>query len=102
MDTINDFANFDYKNLSNILNNLSPLEFGALGCVIGLLISIPLNNNDLNTIGNFFELVGQVMLTVQAQGDSKSPQSATINDVNNLKTEMNDKINTILKMFYKK
>lgn len=95
-DTINNFMNTDFSALSDFLTKISPLEFTSLGCLIGLLISSSLNNNEQNSIGNFLELVGQVILTVQAQG-SFNTSSPTIDQFNAFKQETKTKLNYLLK-----
>lgn len=85
--TVNNFANLDYKNFSDLLLSLSPLELTALGCILGIYIAIPLNRNASNSLGNFFELIGQVMLTYSAQATNLAPNSTLI-DLNNLREEL--------------
>lgn len=63
----NKYTKDDLIGFSKFLSSLSPTEFTALGCVIGLIITSSLNNNEQNSVGNFLELVGQVILTAQAQ-----------------------------------
>lgn len=87
---VNDFINYDFKGLGEFLNQLSPIEFGALGSIIGLLISIPLSNNEQNSIGNLLELIGQVVLTVQAQGSNQEPPTPTTSDIEALKKRIDD------------
>lgn len=94
--SVNDFANFDYKGFSEFLNSLSPLEFGAIGCLAGLLISVPLSSNEQNIVGNFLELVGQVILTVQAQDSSQGPNYVTQEALNAFEAKMDRKINYII------
>lgn len=91
INTINDFTNIDFSSFSSFLSSLSPLEFGTLGCVIGLLISSNLSSDALDSLGNFLELVGQVMLTCQAQ--MPTPMS------NESKNEFNAIRNEIRKMY---
>lgn len=94
---INDFLNCDFSSLSSFLSNISPLEFGTIGCLVGLLISIPLNSNEQNSIGNFLELVGQVILTVQAQQSINSTASASESDLNKFKEETQEKFKFLYK-----
>ena len=96
---INDFLNCDFSSLSSFLSNISPLEFGTIGCLVGLLISIPLNSNEQNSIGNFLELVGQVILTVQAQQSINSTASASESDLNKFKEETQEKFKILLTTF---
>jgi len=92
---VNSNQNNEFKSFSTFLSNLSPLEFTTLGCLIGLIITPQLNSNEQNSIGNFFELVGQVILTAQAQeGINNSFSSA--NDLESHKKETNQKFNFLL------
>jgi len=76
---------FSFKTLGSFLSNLSPLEFSTIGCLLGIFISEQTTSNEQNAIGNFLELVGQVILTYQAQGVLKGQQSVTINEFNDFK-----------------
>ncbi len=71
MININNFSNKytkeDLIGLSKFLSTLSPIEFTTLGCIIGVILTTSLTNNEQNSVGNFLELVGQVILTAQAQ-----------------------------------
>lgn len=65
------FSSEDSKNIKNFasfLLNISPNEFGALASLIGLLLSQNLDYYSQQSLGNFFECIGQVMLTISAQG----------------------------------
>ncbi len=64
---LNDFMNVDYKSFADYLANMPPLELGAIGSIVGLLLTKPLTTPQQSSIGNFFELVGQAMLVVSAQ-----------------------------------
>ncbi len=61
------------KVWSGQLNKLSPLEFISLGCIISVILSQTLNPNEQNTIGNFLEMVGQILLTSYAQYSVTDP-----------------------------
>ena len=82
--------------MSSLLQNLSPLEFGTIGCLIGLILSAALTSDELNSLGNFLELVGQVMLTVQAQMETVNPQYTHIDNFNDLKKDLDEKFRNIL------
>ncbi len=83
----NNFSYKEFKNLASILNNLSAFEISLIGSILGLIISEGLDMNEQNIIGNFLELVGQVILTYNAKVDSLY----NIN-YNNLKFQI-DKLN---------
>ncbi len=98
---LNDFLNFDFPSFSKFLSNISPMEFGTIGCLVGLLISYPLNSNEQNSIGNFFELVGQVILTIQAQQSINSNPNLSA-DFNDFKKQTEEKINLLIKELKKR
>lgn len=59
--------NDDYNSLVNFISNLSPNEFSITACIFGFLLASPLDKYTQQSMGNFFELVGQVMLTISSQ-----------------------------------
>lgn len=66
-----DFTNDDKKNIKGFaafLLSLSPNEFAALASLLGLLFSQNLDYYSQQSVGNFLECIGQVMLTTSAQG----------------------------------
>ncbi len=65
-----EFANLDYKTFSEWLFSLDALEFTLLATIIGYSISPTLTINQQNSLGNFFELVGQIILTFNAQNST--------------------------------
>lgn len=93
----------EIKSFANWINSLTPLEFTTLGTIIGYLISSVLTVQEQNSIGNWFELVGQIILTFNAQGSNNLPPSPSqycnlenevrklIQEVNNLKNKLNTK-----------
>ena len=93
----------EIKSFANWINSLTPLEFKTLGTLIGYLISSVLTVQEQNSIGNWFELVGQIILTFNAQGSNNLPPSPSqycnlenevrklIQEVNNLKNKLNTK-----------
>ena len=84
----------EIKNFANWIDSLSPLEFTTLGTIIGYLISSVLSVQEQNSIGNWFELVGQIILTFNAQGTLTLPPSPNQycnleNEVKKLQNEIN-------------
>lgn len=61
------FIDQDFESFSRWLSSLNPYEFTMVGAAIGLAIAPALTVNQQNSLGNFFELVGQVILTINAQ-----------------------------------
>ena len=66
-----DFVNKDYNSFSNWLFSLNAYEFSLFATAAGFLISPSLTINQQNSLGNFFELLGQVILTINAQNTTK-------------------------------
>lgn len=85
---------------SRILNNLSPTEFISLGYIISLLLCECLSPDEQNTLGNFLEMIGQILVTSYAQASATIPQymQASIPDLQNLKKD----IYVLLKNYIKK
>lgn len=63
----NNFTNQNYSALSNWLDKLDPYEFSLVGVLAAYLIAPSLDANEQNSIGNFFEEIGQILLTIAAQ-----------------------------------
>lgn len=57
-------------NIADSLTSMNPQAFTALATILGFTIANGLTINQQNSIGNFLELVGQVILTVSAQGST--------------------------------
>lgn len=62
------------KFFSTYLNKLSPLEFISLGCIVSIILSQTIDANEQNTLGNFLEMVGQILLTSYAQYTVTDPR----------------------------
>ena len=92
------FINQDFLGLSNWINSLNPYEFSLIATIIGFLVAPPLSANEQNSLGNFFELIGQVLLSIAAQNmtvsQSSQNQSASQNqnlyqEIEKIKNELN-------------
>lgn len=92
----NFFNDTEIKNFASFLSTLSPIEFASIGCIIGILLSSVLTSSEQNSIGNLLELIGQVILTAQAQSSTISP-SPTFKDLSAIKQELYNYINKIKK-----
>ena len=66
-DGVYEFGDISCNAFFDLLLSLNEYELTVLGCAIGLLIAPTITTNQQNSLGNFFELVGQVLLTVNAQ-----------------------------------
>ena len=83
----------------NMLLSLNEYELTILGCAIGLLLAPTITVNQQNSLGNFFELVGQVLLTINAQAVNLQPNVPSRQQlyklINDLQQQINDLRNNI-------
>lgn len=88
------FVNQDFNSFSNWLFSLNAYEFSLIATIIGFAISPTLTLNQQNSLGNFFELLGQVILTINAQNTTlqqakaKTPNIKPYFETNNLEEEI--------------
>lgn len=78
-------------SLGGFIDNLSPYDFTLLGTFIGFLFSFGLDPGQQNSLGNWFELIGQVLLTISAKSSatiSNQEYENLLNDVEKLKTDL--------------
>ena len=66
-DSMNRFINNDYDSLADYLFSFTGNEFSIISSIIGFVISQNLTIDQANSLGNFFELIGQFMITKAAQ-----------------------------------
>ena len=57
------------QQMADTLLNLSPQELSLIAFTLGFTISPTLTINQQNSVGNFFILFGQVLLTFNAHGN---------------------------------
>lgn len=70
------FVNQDFDSFSTWLSTLNPYEFTLVATAIGFAIAPVLTVNQQNSLGNFFELIGQVLLTINAQNVTSAQAKA--------------------------
>lgn len=73
------------------LFSINPYELSLLANILGIILTMPLNANQQNTLGNFFELIGQQILTIQAQNANLTPNQNSEIDINKLFEQINFK-----------
>lgn len=84
----------------SFLSNINANEFTTTAFIVGILLCENLNANEQNAIGNWFELLGQVLETNSAQEQVIQSSSANAQkvDIENLKKAINiinNKINNL-------
>lgn len=92
------FNQEEIKNFASWILTLSPFEFTTLGTIVGYLLSLSLTTAEQNSLGNWLELVGQIILTFNAQADANTPPSAAqycnlVKKVQELEKRINEKAN---------
>ena len=65
--------------LNKIILSLNPYELTTLGFIIGIIASEGLDYNAQQALGNFFEQIGQTLLTLGAQGQNLNENDSNIN-----------------------
>lgn len=66
-------------NLSKLLLTLNPFEFATLAYIIGVILSEGLDANEMNSLGNFYNLLGETMQTIGTQSQNINSNSDSIN-----------------------
>lgn len=74
-----EFISQDFNSFSKWLFSLNAYQFTLISTIIGFIISSELSINEQNSLGNFFELLGQVILTINAQGVTLSSSNSETN-----------------------
>lgn len=99
---------YDYDNFKNMscdsfiayLLSLSANELSLLAVGIGFLLSMNIDANKQNSLGNFFELIGQLLLTIASQNIELQPdypsRQELLKEINSLKKEISNLKKTIL------
>ena len=57
----------DITNLAKYISSLSPNELTITACLFGFLLGNDLDAYAQQSLGNFFELLGQYLLTTSSQ-----------------------------------
>ena len=55
------------SKINKLLLTLSPIELSLLSYFLGILFSYDLNGNELEALGNFYQLLGQTISTIGSQ-----------------------------------
>ncbi len=76
---------------SDLLNSQSPIEFITTGYIISIILCEIIPPPQQNTLGNFLEMVGQILLTSYAQASTINPNYTppSLTDFNNLQNQVN-------------
>lgn len=94
------FKDMSCNNFITYLLSLSATELTILASILGFLLAQNIDANKQNSLGNFFELIGQTLLTISAQNIELQPsfpsRQQLQQEINYLKKEIEILKNTIL------
>ena len=82
--TFKKFINQDFNLLSRWLNSINSYEFALYGIVAAFLIAPTLNANEQNSLGNWLEEIGQILLTISAQTFNTNNSNFSSSDIENI------------------
>ena len=90
-----DFDPTQFKDFASFILTLSPFEFTTLGIIAAYFLTNTLNYAEQNSVGNWLEMVGQIILTMTAQESIKLPPNSKkycdlVNKVKTLEKELNE------------
>lgn len=80
-------------NLIKLLLKLNPWEFNGLAIILSYLFSEGLNYNEQQSLGNFFETIGQSLLTIGQQ--AQTLDSSVYSDASEILSNIKKKIGNI-------
>lgn len=81
------------ESFSNWLESIPPYEFSLYASIIAYIIAPFLSISAQNALGNWFEQLGQILLTISAQASatpSNEEYEALKNEVRRLRNELNN------------
>ena len=94
------FVDQDFNDLAKWMYSLNAYEFIFIATLVGTLIAGNLTINQQNSLGNFFEQIGQTLLTIGTQntlikhnnrrnaGIKRSPGDSNEDDIKAIKEEI--------------
>ena len=81
-DDMYEFGDMSCNAFVDLLLSLNAYELSILGFAIGILLAPTITVNQQNALGNFFELIGQTLLTVNAQTINLQPNAPSRQQLN--------------------
>lgn len=79
---IYEFGDISCNAFVDLLLSLNEYELTILGFAIGALLAPTITVNQQNSLGNFFELIGQTLLTINAQAVNLQPNAPSRQELN--------------------
>lgn len=85
-----EFGDISCNAFVDLLLSLNPYELTILAFATAIILAPTITVNQQNALGNFFELIGQTLLNINAQEVNLQPNAPS-------RQELNDKINRLEK-----
>lgn len=80
----------NFKDFTDWIFSLSGLDYTIAAVTIAIILSKGLDVNEQNSVGSFFFLIGQVLITMNAQNITQNER--ILNPTNITNGELNQKI----------
>ena len=72
---------YNFKEFTDWIFSLSGLDYTIAATTIAILLSKNLDINEQNSVGSFFFLIGQVLITMNAQNITQSERIDKLNKI---------------------
>ena len=92
-DYLNQELKESIQSFSDWLDSIPPYEFSLYASLVAYLIAPTLSISSQNALGNWFEQLGQILLTISAQASatpSNEEYKHLVNKVKQLENELKD------------
>ena len=89
-DGIYEFGDMSCNAFVDLLLSMNEYELSILAFAIATILAPTITINQQNSLGNFFELIGQTLLTINAQAINLQPSAPS-------RLELNEKIKRLEK-----
>lgn len=93
-----EFGDMSCNAFVDLLLSLNEYELAILGSAIGFLLAPTITINQQNALGNFFELIGQTLLTINAQAVNLQPTSPSRHQLNEKLKKLEKELNELKRM----
>jgi len=89
-DGVYEYGDISCNAFIDLLLSLNPYELSVLAFAIAFFLAPTITINQQNALGNFFELIGQTLLNINAQEVNLQPNAPS-------REELNERINNLEK-----
>lgn len=81
-DGVYEFGDISCNAFVDLLLSINEYELSILAFAIGTILAPTITINQQNSLGNFFELIGQTLLTINAQSINLQPNAPSRLELN--------------------